>query len=40
MAQLKPPPLEIVFQPPTNDPENNGVADSVVADSVLDMAIL
>ena len=34
MAQLKPPPLEIVFQPPTNDP------DSVVADSVLDMAIL
>jgi hypothetical protein len=42
MAQLKPPPLEIVFQPPTNNPgENkNGVADSVVADSVLDMAIL
>jgi hypothetical protein len=41
MVQLKPPPLEIVFQPPTNDPgENNGVADSVVADSVLDMDIL
>jgi hypothetical protein len=37
MAQLKPPPLEIVFQPPTNDPgENNGV----VADSVLDMMAL
>ena len=41
MAQLKPPPLEIVFQPPINDPgENNIVADSVVADSVLDMALL
>jgi hypothetical protein len=41
MVQLKPPPLKIVFQPPTNDPgENNGVADSVVADSVLDMDIL
>ena len=36
MAQLKPPPLEVVFQPP-NDP---GVNNGVVADSVLDMALL
>jgi hypothetical protein len=36
MAQLKPPPLKVVFQPP-NDP---GVNNGVVADSVLDMALL
>jgi hypothetical protein len=36
MAQLKPPPLEVVFQPP-NDP---GVNNGAVADSVLDMALL
>ncbi len=36
MAQLKPPPLEVVFQPP-NDP---GVNNGVIADSVLDMALL
>ena len=39
MAQLKPPPLEIVFQPPTNDPgENNGVVadEPSPADSVMD----
>ncbi|MFN5938911.1 MAG: hypothetical protein ACK44C_00885, partial [Polaromonas sp.] len=36
MAQLKPPPLEVVFQPP-NDP---GVNNGAVVDSVLDMALL
>jgi hypothetical protein len=36
MAQLKSPPLEVVFQPP-NDP---GVNNGAVADSVLDMALL
>jgi hypothetical protein len=39
MAQLKPPPLEIVFQPPTNNPgENNGVVadEPSPADPVMD----
>ena len=39
MVQLKPPPLKIVFQPPTNDPgENNGVVadEPSPADSVMD----
>ena len=36
MAQLKPPPLEVVSQPP-NDP---GVNNGAVTDSVLDMALL
>jgi hypothetical protein len=39
IAQLKPPPLEIVFQPPTNDP-HSVVADAILepspADSVMD----
>ena len=47
MAQLKPPPLEVVFQPP-NDPGVKDVqvetqvtpATGVVTDSVLDMAPL
>ena len=36
MVQLKSPPLEVVFQPPNNPGVNNGA----VANSVLDMALL
>ena len=36
MAQLKSPPLEVVFQPPNDPGANNGA----VANSVLDMALL
>jgi hypothetical protein len=35
-AQLKPPPLKIVFQPPNDPGENNGVVADSAADSVMD----